>query len=260
MKYIGNQFFLSKKILNWHAFLEGGSVQANDWKKPYRILEHVQKILESNKSQFHLIDAITALKRSADHRIKDLNEKYRLKTINSHLRKKSMVERLSDLSIIKPLMLSKLFDIRNQLEHHDGEPPEYNKCLELLEFVWYFLRSTDYLSNLVNDSLLLYSEDILDSPYSLSLDMEIQKNWNITLRGWIQPDFFSHHPLDDFFAIELTQIETKKEFLSRYKKTYGYSIAKHHRNKNLEDLSITGKILDEDVRFKLVTKYFELIY
>ncbi len=38
--------------------------------------------------------------------------------------------------------MKQLLAIRNDIEHRDVKPPSTEKCLELLDAVWYFLKST----------------------------------------------------------------------------------------------------------------------
>ena len=41
------------------------------------------------------------------------------------------------------MLLKRLIDVRNLIEHEDGPPPNKEVCAELSEFTWYFLRATD---------------------------------------------------------------------------------------------------------------------
>ena len=245
-------------ILNWGAHSESATIADDNWQRPYLLWEHANKILETNKGAFHLIDAITTLKRSVDYRIKDLNEKYKLKRISPHLKKKNTIEKLAEFSVIKPLMLSKLIEIRNNIEHNEAAPPEHPLCLELLEFVWYFLRSTDYLCSHISQSLILNFNNDFECPYWLSFRPDIVNNWTLNFNGCIKSEWVSKNELTDFFEVQLFEEKTVELFLSNLPEDESATfIRKYHSNKSLEDLIVNGVVVDDAARMKLITKYFE---
>ncbi|TWX64215.1 hypothetical protein [Colwellia sp. C1TZA3] len=101
--------------------------------------------LLSNKSnsEFDLRDAISNLKKSMDIRFKLLEKIYAFRSIEEVGNKRKYVEILSDYKLIRPLLIESLFLVRNLSEHQDAKPPSIERCNELLDVIWYFLKSTD---------------------------------------------------------------------------------------------------------------------
>src|SRR5690606_35752035 len=119
----------------------------------------------------------------------------------------------------------------------------------------YFLKSTDYLCSHVNGSIVLNFEQTYDSSYVIVIEPEIDKNWCMSFRGWIKPELVKESCQNGFFAVEINKIETLQNFLSKFPKND--DVHQYHKNKRPGDLSIHGKIIDESIRIKLITKYFE---
>lgn len=83
---------------------------------------------------------------AVDVRVRTLNEAYslnQLRPIFGLNRKTSSLDVLERLGLVRPLVLRKLKDIRNTVEHQDKGAPNSEECGTLVDTVWYFLRSTD---------------------------------------------------------------------------------------------------------------------
>ncbi|MFH1635688.1 MAG: hypothetical protein ABIG63_16980 [Chloroflexota bacterium] len=100
-------------------------------------------MLTKAQTKFDRVDVISTLKRAVDIRIKDLNSKYQLRRMPLSNMPKRTTDVLATVGILRPLMVDKLMTIRNQVEHHDSDPPSLAQCSELVDFPWYFFRSTD---------------------------------------------------------------------------------------------------------------------
>jgi hypothetical protein len=155
--------FISEVVLSWEPAVESSLYTGEDWAHPYSFLLHSEKLLSYAPEKHFLIDAVSNLKRAVDHRIKHISTTYKLKKTTCYSLKKNIWDTLAELEVIKPVMLGKLLEIRNEVEHQFPDPPSQARCIELSEFVWYFLRSTDSISKQVSDGP--YLQESYDSPY-----------------------------------------------------------------------------------------------
>jgi hypothetical protein len=113
--------------------------------RSYEIWSHARDRLTAKSTEFDRVDAITTLKRVVTQRIRALKTIYGFREMVVGEKLKTDLDVLSHLGIVRPLMLRQLIDLRNILEHEDGAPPDLEACSNLVEFVWYFLKSTDPL-------------------------------------------------------------------------------------------------------------------
>lgn len=112
---------------------------------------HAEHRLAGAATEFDLIDVVTTLKRAADQRVKFIADLYGLSAMKrvAGVRKARTLDMLAQLGIVRPLMVDKLFQLRNVVEHMDSTAPSHDECEELVEFVWYLLRTTDRLASWV---------------------------------------------------------------------------------------------------------------
>ncbi|WP_152547096.1 hypothetical protein [Amycolatopsis orientalis] len=156
---------------NWYR--DGGSSNPDDETlaaRAYQHWRHAEILLDGVSSEFHRTDIITTLKRAIDHRLRTLRSTYKFNRMiqTSGERKLKEFELLERLNVVRPFMLHRLIRIRNAVEHQDVAPPEVSECRELVELVWYFLRSTDILVCApMNDiDLVLPDETHVNDPIS----------------------------------------------------------------------------------------------
>ncbi|WP_313260480.1 hypothetical protein [Lacrimispora sp.] len=138
--------WLSKDIWNWDARYESGTeLDAEAWKRAYEIWDRAKFLIDINDNLFCLSDGITNLKRSINQRLKNIEKVYHFKNIDFENKAKGYLELLEQFDIVRPLIMKELLRIRNEIEHNDALPPNANRCQELVDIVWYFLKSTDSL-------------------------------------------------------------------------------------------------------------------
>ncbi|RSC92890.1 hypothetical protein [Tenacibaculum singaporense] len=249
--------YITKEILNWNIQQNDFTFYNREWNTPYEGWNHAEKIISNHTSKYHRIDVIATLKRIIDYRVKDLSHKYNLKAINDDFKKKNNYERLAHLNIIRPIMLKKLLEVRNNVEHKHEQPPSLNICKELVEFVWYFLKSTDIFCHTVIDSYSLDEDPNHDSKYGLLVTPKIKKNWEIELRGWLTESQYSNSKKDGFLKIQIIDKETYEEFKIRQKNNLSSFIDDYHKNRADSDLYIREAIVeDKEVKNALIEKYF----
>jgi len=206
--------WISPEILNWKANGESFSAWDNDnIDKTYEMWAHAKDLLENYKgNKYQLVDAMVALKRTVDFRVRTLNESYSFKKIPIKDKPPGILELLAYFDVIRPLMLNSLTTIRNDLEHQYSNPPEIERCLEFLDFVWYFLRSTDYLVNNVLDRFILIprTEPFLDYDYWLKIETNPEKEWCFRFGGRVEPQMLSKEDKGEWIKVDLEATETQK--------------------------------------------------
>ena len=73
-----------------------------------------------------------------DKRIKQIERVYDFK---SYFPKQHILETYKELGIVKGFVIKKLFTIRNDIEHNELDYSDVEQCHDLLDTVWYFLKS-----------------------------------------------------------------------------------------------------------------------
>lgn len=193
-----NSIFIKPDVLNWKARVEHGTYEDQlDWDKPYQYLDLAYDILRLHQRDIGRIDILANLKRAIDHRIKRISKLYSFKMMNSFGFSKEYLERLEQLGLVKPLMIDAIYNIRNQIEHHYFDPPDKQRCAELADFVWYFLKATDsYVRYLVEGVILEFDYQPGYMPvYWVLMKFAYPYNWKkVSIRGWLHPDDLTPSP------------------------------------------------------------------
>lgn len=158
--------WLSKDVLSWKSEQQGyrSHPYSDACARTYEIWEHAERLLLNKCNSFQLIDALSTLKRAINHRLQKIDSLYPIRQLfpdQNH--NKRFLQQLACLGLVRPVMLEKLIEIRNSVEHSDREPPDQIRCMEFLDLVWYFLRSTDRLViNIITDFELIKYDKIGD--------------------------------------------------------------------------------------------------
>jgi hypothetical protein len=142
--------WLTTEVFAWQREVFGTtSPIGKDTRRPYEYLSHAQGLLAKTPSALQRADALANAKRALNQRLQLLDARYRISSLPLPVREKGLLQRLEALGVLRPLILRRLLDIRNRIEHRDAAPPSARRCAELIDFVWYFLRSTDMLANAI---------------------------------------------------------------------------------------------------------------
>jgi hypothetical protein len=230
--------WLSPEILNW-CYL-GSAFSFDDdasWRRSYEIWQHSEELLSRGGSEFTRIDAITTLHRAIDHRIRLLALACSLKKLPLVERSKDSLEILGYLGIVRPLMLKRINDIRNIVEHEDGKPPSYEECLVFLEFVWYFLRSTDLLTQQPPDYFEFQSQD--DDAYGLWIRVSRNDAIEFQVNGWVPERLFSPDAVKGWLSLVPTKLSTRAEYLGN---TPDVNVEKDGRGRYPQDILFAGAV------------------
>lgn len=249
--------WLSSEFLNWDVYVQGYLNNSDaDWERAYTMWTHAEQVLAQYSDEFHLIDAITTLKRATSHRLQLLKNTYNFDMIPVAGKPKRTIGQLAFWGIIRPTMLVRLIDIRNAVEHEDATPPPRERCLELLDFVWYFLRSTDRLTIYPPMEIVYESgayTDGIDNTYYLALDINPKNNWRVNIDGWVNATLILESQQNDWFEVQISHRETRDEVRSHIHDT------KAHENRKEDDLYIKGTIIGPESKLrKFFDVYFEL--
>ncbi|QUM86995.1 hypothetical protein [Moritella sp. 28] len=216
-------------------------------KRAVNIWEHARNCLErDNLTEFDRSDSIGWLKRALNQRLKLIEYIYSLKNFALPDSPKGYLEYLATLNVVRPFMLKTLMAVRNDIEHNDAAPPDMERCLELLDLVWYFIRSTDELVKTRQSSVgfLDSFDENGESPYWISLDIKFDEPYLISVNGWVEATKYSSEYKDGWFEVSCVEVGTKGQ---------RWPDCQNHSDKRDEDLWIQGelKALPEQA-FKIV--------
>ena len=176
--------------------MEGGFSTPLSEEKAARPYAHWQLAADLNMpgaDDVHRGTVIQKLWNAVDVRVRTLHEAYslsRLRPILASGNKSTTLDILEHLGLVRPLILRKIKDIRNTVEHQDKGVPGHSDCENLVDTVWYFLRSTDSLAMERQTTFDLSSGVPTgrseDSRQFISFTME-DASWNVHARGWFWP-------------------------------------------------------------------------
>lgn len=229
--------------------------KGTEWSECYTYLNHAESLLSVADTHLYHIDVISNLKRSIDHRLKLLSKIYDIKSISKLFRIKGTFETLIELSLIRPLMVKKLIDLRNCIEHQFIQGPPVERCEEYIEFTWYFLRSTDYLVKEVHTDI--YFEFSNGSHYFIELDLNIHVGWDIKLSGILPNKFYENQSKQGFYSLDVHGVTLGKDFPHRFNED---NFDGHWDDVKSDDLHITNASIScLSLKKRIIKEYFALI-
>lgn len=202
--------WLSERIFSWAHDSDGGQLSDQQrMKRPHIILAHAESLLTSGSSELSASDAVLNLKRAINSRLQHLEDLYRFSTLFPQI--KGSLERLEQVGLARPFVVKRLFNIRNDIEHRDAQPPTRAQIRELVDATWYFLRTTDYACKRVARGLTLRSGDEGSFPpvQWISLRCSREKVDQFDVAGWVTLDFLSETAQPGFFECDLIRVNAK---------------------------------------------------
>ena len=175
---------LDPEVLGWEARLSPGGVLLERNARVHRLLVHVDALLAGVPSALERADAVLALNRAVDQRLRAFEEIYHLRKLPLTGHNGSTLSVLALLGVVRPRMHDQLNEIRNLVGHEDMEPPDSKVCRTLAEFVWYFLRTTERLTLFAPSLLeLVPSGQEDDRPYFLEIEVDWALSATMSIRG-----------------------------------------------------------------------------
>ncbi|KAA0696860.1 hypothetical protein DT594_05960 [Halopseudomonas laoshanensis] len=208
--------YLKDEIFSWYPRTESGDYAKQDgWNRPYDYLDIAYKIIETHSSSFELIDCVSNLKRAIDHRIKKISTDYQFKSMNRFGLPKESLQKLEALGLAKPAIIKTITSIRNVVEHQFEDPPGVDRCSELADFTWYFLKSTDGVSRNIPNTFLLSNDFVsgYDDEFWLCFSIGDDKLWQgVSVYGWVKASHLSLQQTSELkINLETLQIRGESE-------------------------------------------------
>jgi len=238
--------WISDAVLRWSPESQGGIVL--DEKKAQRSYDHLFRAEHFlNLPQPGVgdrADCISNLRKCLNHRLRLFESVYNLRRITEVGKKRPYLTVLSDVGIVRPFLLGRLFNVRNAIEYRDSTPPSVARCREFVDVVWYLLRSTDPLLSVKRSDLALAPRNRdQESPYGVSVYLSYRRPFNPKTFGWIPFELVSKTPSDSSIQFKGSS-HTRRD---RWKN-------ERHMDKRAEDIWIEGRfILSREQRLLLVT-------
>ncbi len=239
----------------------------NTQSRPYDLWDHANSLLEKGQTTRQIrADALINLRRSIDLRVQAIIDKFQLKDVPIRTKPTGHLDLLQYFGVVRPMMAKKLISIRNSVEHQDTIPPVEDEMRELAEFTWYFLRSTDDIlrrmpSGLTFDSAYMDSEEREEQtvpPYRLLVDVgpNARSGWAAWIHGYVPASLLSTSPVDDYMALDLDSVETRKERQKRQDREWW---EENSQVASEDDLFIIGRIRGNSEHIRtLVNRFFFL--
>jgi len=244
--------YISSQILNWNVNISSSTIgDIIKHKRPYEILSHSESLIRGTISDFNLSDAIANLKRALNHRLQVIESYYKLRAIKFRGAPKGYLEILEQYGLAKPFFIKKLIEIRNKIEHEDAKPPKIERCKELIDITWYFLKSTDKLVLYIARDIELspnHSSSLPDK-YGGTIEISYSKK-KMSFSGWVPLNYVSNKQIDNSFKIHCSTVHDG--FYWKNKDT------KYHKDKTKDDIWLIGNLnLTDDDKHIILRKSFE---
>jgi hypothetical protein len=254
---MANAIWISATVLDWEfSVLSDRICSDGEWKKAYSDWSHAERTLSTASTEFHLIDVVTSLNRALTHRVKTLADLYSFKRIPIREKPDKVLDQLEYFGIIRPLMLNRLIGVRNTVEHEYVSPPQSDKCGEFVEFIWYFLRSTDVLANRIVDSLQIKFPGENDDYFCLELRTGPSNKWRYEIGGAIRSPLVSAEQKANHFRVALTKQQTWLQEAEELRKHGIEPIPERELRRNLDDLNFVGNIVGSGNLLRVITEKF----
>lgn len=121
---------------------------------------------------------------------------------------KKVLEKFQHYGLIRPTLIKELIGVRNEIEHEDVLPPNIESCNRYLDYVWYFIKSTDSLLYMqIND--IVFTQP--DENGQLKFTVKFESGWRILVRGTVDKGYYASNDSDDSLVIE--EIADRPDFL-----------------------------------------------
>ncbi len=206
--------------------------------KGYKLIEHAYGLLK-HEDELYLSDAVSNLRKAYNYRLTDLFNNLGIDNLNFSLGKDRRLQKLEKLGLVKPLLLQKLIDIRNDIEYN-FKTPSKPECEELADVVWYFYKSTDRLSNYIPYNWVIeWQEDGFECFIEFEIDFE--KHRTI--------EFFGRFP----------QRYLSEQDNPRYIRLSNVEIRNHNDEDGSTDYNLYPFFCAAEIETKMMHNYIELL-
>lgn len=248
--------WLSPEFLTWDIYPDY-EISDQNYRRAYEMWAHADQVLKQFQDDFHRVDALSTLKRALSHRLQLLKDLHKLDAIPLSRKPKRTIEQLAFFGVVRPTMLIQLIDVRNAIEHEDAPPPPYERCLELLDFVWYFLRSTDRLATrLITD--IWFGQPLAKdyhTRYFVTIDIGPKNAWQMNFVASVNSSLLHEDKENDWFQVRIDSLETRDELHSHI----SHEDSNAPKDMQSKDLYIKGTIIGPENNLKeIFDLYFDI--
>ena len=252
--------WVSPEPLNWPARWSSGTQGRDDeWRRAYEMVAHADARLCKDANEFARTDALTALKRGVDHRIRTLYSKYFFRAIPIREKPADPIELLAWRGLIRPTLLRELRLLRNAVEHEDAAPADTKTCQVLADFAWFFLRATDrYIQERVETFCFYRDPNASHHIHWVQVTVDPTKSWTFTVDGWLPPTHIEQVPRDGWLQLYGEPTRTYREVL--LSSPQAMDIRTHlPSDRSADDLRFKGVLRGPAAALRfLIQRYFEV--
>jgi hypothetical protein len=178
----------------WYALAEAWTLLDEDTaSRAYKLWKFAADLNDRSIDDVGRGTVVQKLWNAVDHRIRSLHEVYRLSVVKSLLglpKATASLDTLHHLGVVRPLILKNLKDVRNRVEHQDRSAPDAIECSNLVDSVWYFLRSTDYLVVQKLSTYTLQSGRAVQGQPDREefVSVRVSADWSMSMYGWFREE------------------------------------------------------------------------
>jgi uncharacterized protein YrzB (UPF0473 family) len=240
---IPNYFFVNSEVRS-----DGATLLGDAWKRSYQIWQHAKDLIDSKNNNFYYADAVANLKRSLNHRLKLIEELYCFKNIEIPNKPNGYLELLERYGIVRPYLIKLLLNIRNDIEHNDADPPALQRCQELIDIIWYLLKSTDVLVQLQNNGayFTLCDKNGNETYYESVISVDFSHEARMEIKGWFPHEMIYDSTQIDFCEVLVKEIHSKEE---------KWINSEYHSKKLNTDIWVVGELIPaQDMRLDLIKR------
>lgn len=199
--------WLSPTVFTWAPFVDASTeFKQEPWKRSHALFLHAEQILNNATTDDERADAIVALRRAINSRVRLLDQRYSFRRLPIKDKPSDVLGLLAFVGLVRPRMLRKLIDIRDAIEHEDIVPPDAEACSVLLEFTWYFLKSTDFITQRVIDTITFTDEE---NGCWVELGINPPDRWEPRVRGWVPSRLISSEAYDSWLLLQVKRLEKR---------------------------------------------------
>jgi hypothetical protein len=227
---------ISGSVLTWYPWIAGGNIlPAPNQERPYTFLKRAERFLSSDDNDDRA-DCLGNLRRALTHRLQALESIYDLRKAVGVGPKRHFLEILTDIGVVRPTLLRVLLDARNAVEYDDRKPPPQRRCRELVDAVWYFLRTTDSFVVTTRTEVDFSPDGRGESDgYWLSFRFGRKLNSPLNVNGWLDSEFLSSPSAANAIPVRASKLIRKAD----------HPAAAHHPNRKDDDLAIHGVVIPQ---------------